>query len=31
MCFKILRDWTKDKVQKSLTVALNRFEKEEEE
>ena len=27
----ILRDWTKDKVQKSLAEALNRFEKPENE
>ena len=27
----ILRDWAKDKVQKSLAEALNRFEKPEEE
>ena len=27
----ILRDWAKDKVQKSLAEALNRFEKQEEE
>ena len=27
----ILRDWGKDKVQKSLTEALNRFEKPESE
>ena len=27
----ILRDWTKDKVQKSLAEALNRFEKSENE
>ena len=27
----ILRDWVKDKVQKSLAEALNRFEKPEEE
>ena len=26
----ILRDWTKDKIQKSLAEALNRFEKQEE-
>ena len=41
LCFKmaesfenldnILRDWGKDKVQKSLAEALNRFEKLEEE
>ena len=27
----ILRDWAKDKGQKSLAEALNRFEKQEEE
>ena len=27
----ILRDWAKDKVQKSLAEALNKFEKQEEE
>ena len=27
----ILRDWTKDKVQKSIAEALNEFEKPEEE
>jgi len=27
----ILRDWAKDKVQKSLVEALNRYEKKEEE
>ena len=27
----ILRDWVKDKGQKSLAEALNRFEKQEEE
>ena len=27
----ILRDWARDKVQKSLAEALNRFEKPEEE
>ena len=27
----ILRDWTKDKGQKSLAKVLNRFEKQEEE
>ena len=27
----ILRDWAKDKIQKSLAEALNRFEKQEEE
>ena len=27
----ILRDWAKDKVQKCLAEALNRFEKHEEE
>ena len=27
----ILRDWAKDKVQKSLVEALNMYEKEEEE
>jgi len=27
----ILRDWVKDKVQKSLVEALNRYEKQEEE
>ena len=26
-----LRDWAKEKVQKSLTEALNRFKKQEEE
>ena len=26
----ILRDWAKDKVQKSLVKALNRYEKQEE-
>ena len=41
LCFKmaetvenldnILRGWAKDKVQKSLAEALNRFEKQEEE
>lgn len=41
LCFKmaesfqnldnILRDWAKDKVQKGLVEALNRYEKEEEE
>ena len=40
LCFKmaesfenldnILRDWAKDKVQKSLVEALNRYEKQEE-
>ena len=28
---KILVDWVKDKVQKSLVKALNRYEKKEEE
>ncbi len=28
---QILRDWAKDKGQKSLAEALNRFEKQEEE
>ena len=28
---KILRDWAKDKVQKILAEALNRFKKQEEE
>ena len=27
----ILRDWAKDKVQKSLVEVLNRYEKQEEE
>ena len=27
----ILRDWAKDKIQKGLAEALNRFEKQEEE
>ena len=27
----ILREWTKEKVQKSLVEALNRYEKQEEE
>ena len=27
----ILRDWAKDKVQKSIVEALNRYEKQEEE
>ena len=27
----ILRDWTKDKIQKSIAEALNEFEKPEEE
>jgi len=41
LCFKmeesfqnlenILRDWAKDKVQKNLVEALNRYEKQEEE
>ena len=41
LCFKmaesfenpdnILRDWAKDKVQKNLAEALNRFEKQEEQ
>jgi len=29
--YNILRDWAKDKVQKSLAEALNRYEKQEEE
>ena len=29
--YDILRDWAVDKVQKSLTEALNRFEKQEKE
>ena len=41
LCFKmaertenlnnILRDWTKEKIQKNLVDALNRYEKQEEE
>ena len=27
----VLRDWAKNKVEKSLTEALNRFEEQEEE
>ena len=29
--YNILRDWAKDEVQKSLTEALNGFEKQQEE